>query len=437
MKPVNWRGLSGAIKLGKACYTHRMTTTAPRKMNTSKRDDKIFELIEREFERERDGLELIASENFTSPEVMEAVGSVLTNKYAEGYPGKRYYGGCEVVDEVETLAIERAKELFGCSWANVQPHSGSTANHVIYHTLLEPGDTIMGLDLSHGGHLTHGSPVNLSGILYNVVSYKVDKETERIDYDGALELAKEHRPKLIICGATAYSRTIDFAKFREIADAVGATLLADISHISGLVAGGVHPSPFPHAHVVMTTTHKSLRGPRSAIILSNDEDLGKRIDKMIFPGVQGGPLEHVIAGKAVAFFEALQPEFKVYAQQIVKNAQALAGALTAKGYRIVSGGTDNHNFLVDLTTQDISGKKAQNLLDAAGITVNKNTVPFDTRSPFVTSGIRIGTPALTTRGFTEETMPQIANLIDRTLKGEDAAVIRQEVKALTADYPMP
>ena len=291
-----------------------MTTTAPRKMNTSKRDDTIFALIEREFERERDGLELIASENFTSPEVMEAVGSVLTNKYAEGYPGKRYYGGCEVVDQVETLAIERAKELFGCTWANVQPHSGSTANHVIYSTLLEPGDTLMGLDLSHGGHLTHGSPVNLSGILYNVVSYKVDKDTERIDYEGALALAKEHRPKLIICGATAYSRAIDFAKFREIADAVGATLLADISHISGLVAGGVHPSPFPHAHVVMTTTHKSLRGPRSAIILSNDEDLGKRIDKMIFPGAQGGPLEHVIAGKAVAFFEALQPEFKVYAR---------------------------------------------------------------------------------------------------------------------------
>ena len=363
-----------------------MTTTAPRKMNTSKRDDKIFALIEEEFERQRDGLELIASENFTSRAVMEAVGSVLTNKYAEGYPGKRYYGGCEVVDEVELLAIDRAKELFGCSWANVQPHSGSTANHVIYHTLLEPGDTLMGLDLSHGGHLTHGSPVNLSGILYNVVSYKVDKENELIDYEGAMGLAKEHRPKLIICGATAYSRTIDFAKFREIADAVGATLLADISHISGLVAGGVHPSPFPHAHVVMTTTHKSLRGPRSAVILSNDEDLGKRIDKMIFPGSQGGPLEHVVAGKAIAFFEALQPEFKVYAEQIVKNAQALAGALSDRGYRIVSGGTDNHNFLVDLSAQDISGKKAQNLLDKAGITVNKNTVPFDTRSPFVTSG---------------------------------------------------
>lgn len=414
-----------------------MTTTAPKKLNTDKRDNTLFALIDREFERQRDGLELIASENFTSRAVMEAVGSVLTNKYAEGYPGKRYYGGCEVVDEVETLAIERAKELFGCTWANVQPHSGATANLVIYHTLLAPGDTIMGMDLSQGGHLTHGSPVNLSGILYNVVSYGVDKETEQIDYDRALELAKEHRPKVIICGATAYSRTIDFARFREIADEVGATLLADVSHISGLIAGGAHPSPFPHAHVVMTTTHKSLRGPRSAVILSNDEELGKRIDKMIFPGAQGGPLEHVVAGKAVAFFEALQPEFKDYAQQIVANAKALAEALTTRGYRIVSGGTDNHSFLVDLSAQDISGKKAQNLLDEAGITVNKNMVPFDSRSPFVTSGIRIGTPALTTRGFTPESMIKVAELIDRTLSGEDAATVRREVKALTADYPMP
>lgn len=414
-----------------------MTTTAPRKLNTAKRDDLLFALIDREFERQRDGLELIASENFTSQAVMEAVGSVLTNKYAEGYPGKRYYGGCEVVDEVEQLAIDRAKELFGCLWANVQPHSGSTANHVIYHTLLSPGDTIMGMDLSQGGHLTHGSPVNLSGILYNVVSYGVRREDERIDYEQAEALAREHRPKLIICGATAYSRTIDFGRFREIADTVGATLLADVSHISGLIAGGVHPSPFPHAHVVMSTTHKSLRGPRSAIILSNDEELGKRIDKMIFPGAQGGPLEHVVAGKAVAFFEALQPEFRVYARQIVENAQALAAALGEKGYRIVSGGTDNHNFLVDLSPQDLSGKKAQNLLDAAGITVNKNMVPYDTRSPFVTSGVRIGTPALTTRGFTPEVMPKVADLIDRTLRGEDPAVIRQEVKALTADYPMP
>lgn len=414
-----------------------MTTTAPRKLNTDRRDETLFALIDDEFERQRDGLELIASENFTSRAVMEAVGSVLTNKYAEGYPGKRYYGGCEVVDKVEQLAIDRAKELFGCRWANVQPHSGSTANHVIYHTLLEPGDTIMGMDLSQGGHLTHGSPVNLSGILYNVVSYGVRQGDERIDYEQAEALAREHRPKLIICGATAYSRTIDFGRFREIADAVGATLLADVSHISGLIAGGVHPSPFPHAHVVMSTTHKSLRGPRSAIILSDDEELGKRIDKMIFPGAQGGPLEHVVAGKAVAFFEALQPEFKVYARQVVANAQALAAALGERGYRVVSGGTDNHNFLLDLSPHDLSGKKAQNLLDAAGITVNKNMVPYDTRSPFVTSGVRIGTPALTTRGFTPEVMPKVAELIDRTLRGEDPAVIRQQVKALTADYPMP
>ena len=414
-----------------------MTTTAPRKLNTDRRDDRLFALIDREERRQRDGLELIASENFTSQAVMAAVGSVLTNKYAEGYPGKRYYGGCEVVDKVEQLAIDRAKELFGCAWANVQPHSGSTANHVIFHTLLSPGDTIMGMDLSQGGHLTHGSPVNLSGILYNVVSYGVRREDERIDYEQAAALALEHRPKLIICGATAYSRTIDFGRFREIADSVGATLLADVSHISGLIAGGVHPSPFPHAHVVMSTTHKSLRGPRSAIILSNDEELGKRIDKMIFPGAQGGPLEHVVAGKAVAFFEALQPEFKAYARQVIENAQALAGALEAKGYRIVSGGTDNHNFLIDLSPHDLSGKKAQNLLDAAGITVNKNMVPYDTRSPFVTSGVRIGTPALTTRGFTPEVMLKVADLIDRTLQGEDASTIRAEVKALTADYPMP
>ena len=406
-------------------------------MNTQKRDDKTFELINLEFERQRDGLELIASENFTSQAVMDAVGSVLTNKYAEGYPGKRYYGGCEVVDEVERLAIDRAKELFGAAWANVQPHSGSTANFVIYHTVLEPGDTLMGMDLSHGGHLTHGSPVNLSGILYNVVSYGVDKETERIDYDAARMKAREHKPKLIICGATAYSREIDFARFRSIADEVGATLLADVSHISGLIAGGVHPSPLPHAHVTMTTTHKSLRGPRSAVILSNDEDLGKRIDKMIFPGSQGGPLEHVIAGKAVAFFEALQPEFKLYARQVVANAQALASALQEKGYRVVSGGTDNHNFLLDLTPQDMSGKKAQNVLDEAGITVNKNTIPFDTRSPFVTSGVRIGTPALTTRGMKEAEMRSIAGLIKRTLRGEDPETVRTEVTKLARQFAMP
>ncbi len=414
-----------------------MSSVATKPMNTSKTDDAIFKLLNEEFERQRDGLELIASENFTSKAVMEATGSYLTNKYAEGYPGKRYYGGCEVVDQVEQLAINRAKELFGCAWANVQPHSGSSANQVIFHALIEPGDTIMGLDLSHGGHLTHGSPVNLSGILYNVVSYGVDKENELIDYDAALALAKEHKPKLIICGATAYSRTIDFAKFREIADEVGAYLLADVSHISGLIAAGVHPSPFPHAHVVMTTTHKSLRGPRSGIILSDDLDIGKKIDKMIFPGAQGGPLEHVIAAKAVAFFECLQPEFKDYAVQIVKNAKALATALEERGYRIVSGGTDNHNFLVDLTPKDITGKKAQAVLDEAGITVNKNTIPFETRSPFVTSGIRVGLPAITTRGFTEDEMPQIAELMDRALMGEDAETVKAEVTQLARSHPMP
>jgi len=413
-------------------------TIAPRSMNTVKEDRELFDLIQQEYERQRDGLELIASENFTSQAVMEATGSVLTNKYAEGYPGKRYYGGCEIVDKVEQLAIDRAKELFNCAWANVQPHSGSTANAIIYATLLEPGDLIMGLDLNHGGHLTHGSPVNFSGTLYSVVSYGVDKETERINMETVRQIAVENKPKLIICGATAYSRTIDFAAFRAIADEVGAYLLADVSHISGLIAGGEHPSPIPHAHVVMTTTHKSLRGPRSGLILSNDEDIGARIDKAVFPGNQGGPLEHVIAAKAVAFFECLQPEFKGYAAQIVKNAVALADALTARGYRIVSGGTDNHNFLLDLTPKNMSGKKAQRLLDETHLTVNKNTIPFDTRSPFVTSGIRIGLPALTTRGFTESEMPEIAALIDRTLtQEEDAAMIRADVKALANKHPMP
>jgi len=418
-----------------------MTTTAPHesktRMNTSRRDERLFALVEREFERQRDGLELIASENFTSKAVMEAVGSVLTNKYAEGYPGKRYYGGCEVVDEIERLAIERAKELFGAAWANVQPHSGSSANLAVYYALLSPGDTVLGMDLAHGGHLTHGSPVNFSGMNYQVVGYPVNPETERLEMDTVRELALEHRPKLIICGASAYSRPIDFAAFRAVADEVGALLLADIAHIAGLVAAGLHPDPVPHAHVVTSTTHKTLRGPRSGIILSNDLEIGKKIDKMIFPGTQGGPLEHVVAGKAVAFFEALQPEFKDYAAQIIRNAQALADALTERGYRVVSGGTDNHCFVLDLRGQGLTGNKASKLLDAALITVSKSMVPFDPEKPWVTSGIRLGTPALTTRGFTPDTMPQIAELIDRTLKGEDAAVIAQEVKALTANYPMP
>ena len=368
---------------------------------------------------------------------MEAVGSVLTNKYAEGYPGKRYYGGCEVVDEVERLAIARAKELFGAAWANVQPHSGSSANLAVYYALLEPGDTVLGMDLAHGGHLTHGSPVNFSGMNYQVVGYPVNAESERIDMATVLSLAKEHQPKLIICGASAYSRLIDFAAFRKIADEVGAYLLADIAHIAGLVAADVHPDPVPHAHVVTSTTHKTLRGPRSGIILSNDAELGKKIDKMIFPGTQGGPLEHVVAGKAVAFFEALQPEFRDYAAQIVANAQALADALQAKGYRVVSGGTDNHCLVIDLRGQGMTGNKASKLLDEAFITVSKSMVPNDPEKPWVTSGIRLGTPALTTRGFTPDTMPKIAELIDRTLQGEDAAVIGKEVRALTTGYSMP
>lgn len=405
--------------------------------NSTVRDSALFDLVEQEFVRQRDGLELIASENFTSQQVMEAVGSVLTNKYAEGYPGKRYYGGCSIIDQVEQLAIDRAKELFGAAWVNVQPHSGSSANLAVYFALLQHGDTIMGMDLSHGGHLTHGSPVNFSGIQYNVVGYQVDADSEQLDYDAIRELALEHRPKLLIAGASAYSRIIDFAKFREIADEVGAYLLADIAHIAGLVAAGEHPSPVPHAHVVTTTTHKTLRGPRSGLILANDPALGKKIDKMIFPGTQGGPLEHVIAGKAVAFFEAQQPEFKRYAKAVIENAQALSQSLASKGYRIVSGGTDNHVFLMDVREQGITGKEAQARMDAVHITVNKNTIPFDPASPFVTSGLRIGTPALTTRGFTPNVMPQVATLIDRGLSGETPEVVRADVKALASSYPVP
>jgi glycine hydroxymethyltransferase len=414
-----------------------MTLARNQLMNTSKRDDALFALLAREFERQRDGLELIASENFTSQAVLEAVGSVLTNKYAEGYPGKRYYGGCEVIDQVEQLAIDRAKELFGCAWANVQPHSGSSANLAVYYALLEKGDTVLGMDLAHGGHLTHGSPVNFSGMNYSVVGYPVDKDTEVIDYEVVRKLALEHKPKLIIAGASAYSRNLDFAKFREIADEVGAYLMADIAHIAGLVAAGVHPSPVPYAHVVTSTTHKTLRGPRSGIIFSNDEDIGKKVDKMIFPGTQGGPLEHVIAGKAVAFFEASQPEFKLYAQSIVENAKALAAEMVSRGYRLTSGGTDNHLFVVDLRPQGLTGNKATKLLDAVHITISKSMVPYDPEKPWVTSGIRIGTPALTTRGFTPEVMPEVAELIDRTLKGEEAASVHKDVVALARQYPMP
>src|SRR5690554_5544142 len=402
-----------------------------------RRDEQIFELIEDEKQRQINGLELIASENFVSDQVMEAAGSVLTNKYAEGYPGKRYYGGCEVVDRVEQLAIDRAKELFGAQWANVQPHSGSSANLAVYEALLEPGDKVLGMDLAHGGHLTHGSPVNFSGKRYDVVGYPVTRETERIDYDHVRELAREHRPKLIIAGASAYPRQIDFSIFREIADEVGAYLLADIAHIAGLIAAKLHPDAVQHAHVVTSTTHKTLRGPRSGMILSNDLELGQKIDRIIFPGLQGGPLEHVIAGKAVAFFEALQPDFVDYQRRTISNAQALAAELESLGYRIVSGGTDNHLLLIDLRPKDMTGKKAVELLDPVNITVSKSMVPFDERKPWITSGIRVGTPALTTRGFDTRNMKQVASLLDRALSGEDAASVRADVTDLARQFGMP
>ncbi|MDE0909694.1 MAG: serine hydroxymethyltransferase [Myxococcota bacterium] len=402
-------------------------------------DPDVANIIRRESKRQGLSLELIASENFVSDAVLEAVGSTLTNKYAEGYPGRRYYGGCEVVDEVETLAIERAKQLFGADHANVQPHSGSGANAAVYQAVLELGDTILAMNLDHGGHLTHGSPVNFSGKHYNVIPYGVRKEDERIDLDQLRDLAKEHRPKLIQCGATAYSRTIDFAAFRSIADEVGAILFADIAHIAGLVATGVHPSPIGHAHIVTTTTHKTLRGPRGGLILC-DEEYKKKINSAIFPGSQGGPLMHVIAGKAVAFKEALAPEFKVYCQQIVTNAKAMAASFGDRGWSVVSGGTDNHLFLLSLVDRDTTGKAAQIALDRAGITTNKNMVPFDPRKPMVTSGIRIGTPAVTTRGMKEAEMEIIAGLIDRVLQnpGDVEAIdkIRGDVEGLCRKFPL-
>lgn len=411
-------------------------------VNTTKlkvQDAELFEAMQHELGRQRDNIELIASENLVSEAVMEAQGGVLTNKYAEGYPGRRYYGGCEFVDVAENLARDRAKELFGAEHANVQPHSGAQANMAVYFTVLEAGDTVLGMNLSHGGHLTHGSPVNFSGVQYNFVEYGVDKETEHIDYDVVAALAKEHKPKLIVAGASAYPRTIDFAKFREIADSVDAYLMVDMAHIAGLVAAGLHPNPVEHAHFVTTTTHKTLRGPRGGMILCKEE-FAKAIDKSIFPGIQGGPLMHVIAAKAVAFGEALQPEFKDYQRQVIANAQALAVGLEEEGLRIVSGGTDNHLLLVDLRGIDITGKAAEHALDAAGITVNKNTIPFDPASPFVTSGIRLGTAAMTTRGFKEADMKEVARLIGRVLKQhEDDAIIAealQDVRSLTAKFPL-
>ena len=403
-------------------------------------DTEIQEAINKELSRQRDKLEMIASENIVSKAVMQAQGSVLTNKYAEGYPGKRYYGGCEYVDVVEQLAIDRAKKLFGAEYANVQPHSGAQANTAVYFALLQPGDTILGMNLTDGGHLTHGSPVNISGKYFKIIPYGVDKETERIDYDELERLAKEHQPKLIVGGASAYSRVIDFERMAQIAKSVGAYFMVDMAHIAGLVAAGLHPSPVPYADVVTTTTHKTLRGPRGGLILCRDAEFSKQFNKAIFPGIQGGPLMHVVAAKAVAFKEALSDEFKVYQQQVLDNAKALADELVKKGFRIVSGGTDNHLMLVDLRSKNITGKEAQFLLDEIGITANRNTIPFEPLSPFVTSGIRLGTPALTTRGLKEEDIREVADIIADVIENrEDSAVIeaaKAKVQAICKKFPL-
>lgn len=402
-------------------------------------DPELYAAIEAEKKRQQDNIELIASENFVSRAVMEAAGSVLTNKYAEGYPGRRYYGGCEHVDVAENLARDRAKQIFGAEHVNVQPHSGAQANMAVYFAALEPGDTVLGMNLSHGGHLTHGSPVNFSGQLYNFVEYGVDKETERIDYDVVLQKAKEHKPKMIVAGASAYSRIIDFAKFREIADEVGAYLFVDMAHIAGLVAAGLHPNPVPYADFVTTTTHKTLRGPRGGMILCK-EKYAKAIDKQVFPGVQGGPLMHIIAAKAAALKEVLSDDFKQYAKQIVANAKAFAEALTAEGIRIVSGGTDNHLLLLDVSKLGLTGKEAEEALDQVQITTNKNTIPYDPESPFITSGIRVGTAAVTTRGFKEAEMKEVAAIMALTLKNigdaEKQQEARERVQALTKKFPL-
>ncbi|WP_080876194.1 serine hydroxymethyltransferase [Oceanobacillus timonensis] len=402
-------------------------------------DNEVFQAMMQEKERQHNKIELIASENFVSKAVMDAMGSILTNKYAEGYPDKRYYGGCEYVDIVEDIARDRAKEIFGADHANVQPHSGSQANMAVYFTFLEPGDTVLGMNLNHGGHLTHGSPVNFSGGLYNFVDYGVDKETEKLDYDAVLEKAKEVKPKLIVAGASAYSRGIDFKKFREIADAVGAYLMVDMAHIAGLVATGHHENPVPYSDFVTTTTHKTLRGPRGGMILCK-EAYAKKIDKAIFPGIQGGPLMHIIAAKAVSFKEVLSDDFKAYSGNIIENAKALGEALQKEGIRIVSGGTDNHLLLLDVTPLNLTGKAAEKALDDIGVTTNKNTIPFDTESPFVTSGVRIGTAAVTTRGFGVEEMKEIAAIISLTLKNlEDEDKLneaKERVQALTDKFPL-
>ena len=421
-----------------------------------KNDSDVFQTLKDELKRQQTSLEMIASENFVSPAVLEASGNIMTNKYAEGYPAKRYYGGCEHVDAAENIARDRAKKLFGAEYANVQPHSGSQANMAVYFTLLKPGDTILGMDLSHGGHLTHGSPVNFSGKLYKIVSYGVDRETGHIDYDDVAQKAREHKPKLIIAGASAYPRHYDFPKFREIADAAGAFLMADIAHPAGLVAAGLHPSPIPYCDVVTTTTHKTLRGPRGGMILAGKDVenpfgitarksgrtkmMSELYDSTVMPGIQGGPLMHIIAAKAVAFGEALKPEFKTYCRRIIENAKALGDALTGYGFDLVSGGTDNHLVLVDLHNKNISGKKAEKLLESVGITCNKNMVPFDDRSPFVTSGIRLGTPALTTRGFTAEDMRKIAEIIHAVIRDpENEKVLERakiDVQTLIAAHPL-
>ena len=400
-------------------------------------DKEVYEAMNLELSRQRNNIELIASENFVSPAVMAAVGSHLTNKYAEGLPGKRYYGGCQYVDIVENLAIERCKQLFGCDHANVQPHSGAQANTAVYFALLTPGDTILGMNLSHGGHLTHGSPVNISGKYFKIVPYGVSKEDERIDYAELERLALENKPKMIVAGASAYPRVIDFPRLREIADKVGAYLMVDIAHIAGLVAAGLHPSPVPYADIVTTTTHKTLRGPRGGVIMCK-EQYAKAIDKAVFPGMQGGPLMHVIAGKAVAFKEALSPEFKEYQKQVVKNAAAMADEFTKCGVRLVSGGTDNHLMLVDLRDKNMTGKELEKMLDEVNITVNKNTIPFEETSPFITSGIRIGTPSITSRGFKEEDARQIARLISKIIAEKEGAFdyVRAEVKKLCKKYPL-
>ncbi len=404
-------------------------------------DPDLWAAIAKEEERQENNLELIASENFVSEAVMAAQGSILTNKYAEGYPGHRYYGGCKFVDIVENLAIDRAKELFGANFVNVQPHSGSQANTAAYLALVEPGDTILGMDLSAGGHLTHGSPVNFSGKTYHFVAYGVDPTTEVIDYNVVRILARKHQPKLIVAGASAYGRTIDFAKFREIADEVGAKLMVDMAHIAGLVAAGVHPSPIPYADITTTTTHKTLRGPRGGMILTNNEELAKKINSAVFPGIQGGPLEHVIAGKAAAFKEALTPEFKEYSEHVIANAKAMAKVFNQSiGTRVISGATDNHLILIDVRDLELNGKEAEAILDSVHITVNKNSIPFETLSPFKTSGIRIGTPAITTRGFREEDAAKVAELIVKALQAKDDEAQLEEVRAgvreLTEQFPL-